>query len=99
VATVYAGTDAYVAHMRPVKAAVRAKRDEVAAAARANLAAHRETGNHRIRTAMEDTDGLVILEGRNPISVEYGRGGYTRADGRYVGPMDGLQILGRAAGL
>lgn len=99
-AKVYPGTDAYVAHMRTTKKAVRVKRDEVAAAARALLAAHRETGDHRITTAMEDTDGLVFLEGRNPLSVEYGRGGYVRAsDGVHVGPMEGLQILGRAAGL
>lgn len=98
-AVVYPNTNDRVAHMREVKKAVRLERDAIARAARANLAAHRETGNHRIRTLMEDTDGLVILEGRNPLSVEYGRGGYVRDDGVSVGPMDGLQILGRAAGL
>ena len=97
-AVVYPNTDAYVAHMRPVKKAVRLKRDEMARTARAILRAHRETGNHRIRVAMEDTDGLVILEGRDPLAVEFGRGGYTRDDGRFVGPMEGLQILGRAMG-
>lgn len=98
-ATVYKGTDAYIAHMRGVKVGVREKRDEVAKAARALLREHRATGDHAIRVAMEDTDGLVILEGRSPLSVEFGRSAYTRSDGRYVGPMEGLNILGRAAGL
>jgi hypothetical protein len=98
-ATVYPGTDAHVAHLRSVKAAVRKLRDEVARAARANLKAHRETGDHQIRIASEDTDYLVILEGRSPLSVEYGRGGFTRDDGVHVGPMEGLHILGRAARL
>ena len=102
-AVVYKGTDAKVAHMPGVKVAVREKRDEIAAAARALLAKHRATGNHRILVATEDTDGLVILEGRSPLSVEYGRGEYVRPgpNGQqvHVGAMEGLHILGRAAGL
>lgn len=102
-AVVYPGTDGHVAHLAGSKAAVRELRDEVAARARADLEARRVTGDHQILVAMQDTDGLVILEGRSPLSVEYGRGEYTRvgADGQlvYVGPMDGLHILGRAAGL
>jgi hypothetical protein len=99
VAVVYARTDDRVAHMRGVKVGVRLLRDEVAAAAEALLAQHRRTGEHRIVKVMEDTDGLVILEGRAAITLEYGRGGYTRDDGTYVGPMEPLNILGRAAGL
>jgi hypothetical protein len=98
-AKVYPGTDAHVAHMRGVKKAVRVKRDEVAALARADLAGHRATGDHSIKTASEDTDGLVILEGRSPLSVEFGRSAYVRSDGVHVGAMEGLNILGRAAGL
>lgn len=98
-ASVKPGTDAYIAHMRGVKKAVREHRDVVAKAARVLLGEHRDTGDHTIRVAMEDTDGLVILEGRSPLSVEFGRSAYTRSDGRFVGPMEGLNILGRAAGL
>lgn len=98
-AVVYPNTNDRVAHMPEVRKAVRLLRDEYARSARANLRAHRETGNHRIRTLMEDTDGLVILEGRDPLAVEYGRAGYVRDDGVTVGPMDGLHILGRAAGI
>lgn len=102
-ASVKAGTDAYVAHMRGVKKGVRELRDDIAGDARAILRGHRATGDHQILVVMEDTDGLVILEGRSPLSIEFGRGEYIRTgpDGQevYVGPMEGLNILGRAAGL
>lgn len=102
-ASVKAGTDAYVAHMRGVKKGIREERDVVAKAARRILAEHRASGDHQILVLMEDTDGLVILEGRSPLSVEFGRSEYIRIgpDGQqvYVGPMEGLNILGRAAGL
>lgn len=98
-AVVYPRTNDRVAHMEGVKLGVRLLRDEVAGRASALLVQHRATGDHRIVKVMEDTDGLVILEGRSPLSVEYGRAGFTRDDGRYVGPMEALNILGRAAGL
>ena len=102
-ATVYKGCNSGIAHMREVKVVVREHRDVIAVKAKALLAEHRRTGDHKIRTLMEDTDGLVILEGRSPLSVEFGRQEYIRSgpDGQqvYVGPMMGLHILGRAAGL
>lgn len=98
-ASVKPGTDAYVAHMRGVKKAVREHRDEIARPARRLLREHRDDGSHRIRTLMEDTDGLVILEGPAALTLEFGRDEFTTDDGRYVGPMDPLNILGRAAGL
>lgn len=102
-AVVYKGCDSGVAHMREVKKVIREHRDEIAVKAKALLAEHRATGDHKILKLMEDTDGLVILEGRSPLSVEFGRQEYIRSgpDGQqvYVGPMVGLNILGRAAGL
>lgn len=95
-ATVYPGTDAYVAHMRGTKKAVREERDRRAKKARAVLRPHRLTGDHRIVTEMQDTDGLVHLVGEVPHIVEYGRGGYVTDEGREVGPMQGLHILGQA---
>ena len=95
-AVVYPGTDAYVAHMRGVKKSVREERDRRAKRARAALRPHRRTGDHRITTEMEDTDGLVHLEGPVPHILEYGRSGYVTDDGAEVGPMDGLHILGQA---
>ncbi len=98
-AIVFKGTDAKVARMPGVKKDIRERRNAIAVEARALLAAHRQTGNHRIVTETHGPDGLVILEGRSPVSVEFGRGAYIRPDGTHVGGMEGLNILGRAARL
>lgn len=95
-ATVYPGTDAYVAHMRGVKKSVREDRDRRAKKARAALRPHRRTGDHRIVVEMQDTDGLVHLVGTVPHIVEFGRSGYVTDSGAEVGPMAGLHILGQA---
>ena len=37
---------------------------------------------------------MISLVDDAALSIEYGRGGYVRADGVHVGPMEGLHILG-----
>lgn len=91
------------AHMPGVKAATKAEGREVQARAKALFAPHDRPGRHRIGGRSEDTDYLVTLEGPAPIVIEYGREGFDqkRPDGSviHVGPMQGLHILGRAAGI
>lgn len=96
-AQVYPGTDDYVAHMRGVKAAVHKHGRGVEARAKALLAAHRSEGVAKIKGETQNTDYLVSLVDDAALSIEYGREGFTREDGVYVGPMVGLRILGRAA--
>lgn len=98
-AKVYPGTDDYIAHMPGVKKAVHAHGREVEARAKALLAAHRARGDAEITGRTQDTDYLVSLVDDAALSIEYGREGFTRDDGVYVGPMVGLRILGRAADL
>lgn len=90
-------------HMPGVKDAVRAEGKEVEARAKALFAHHNRPGRHEIRGVREDTDYLVYMAGPVPIVIEYGREGFEQKlkDGstRHVGPMQGLHILGRAAGL
>lgn len=93
------GVNAYIAHMPGVKKAVRAKGREIQGRAEALFAAHNRPGGHEITGERRDTDYLVSLVGPAPLSVEFGRGPFTRDDGVHVGPMEGLHILGRAAGL
>lgn len=103
-ATGHAQTDhdevnAYIAHMRGVRTAVAAEGRKIQARAEALFAEHDRPGGHRIVGEKGLTDYTVSLEGPVPIVIEFGREGFTRPDGRYVGPMEGLHILGRAIGL
>ncbi len=98
-ASVYPGTDAWIAHLPGVKAEVHEHGRKVEATARALLASHRQAGDARIEGETQDTDYIVSLVDPAALSIEYGRGGYTTKGGGRVGPMEGLQILGRAAGI
>jgi hypothetical protein len=103
-AVVYANCDEVVARQAGVKAAVRAKGKEIEGAATGLLGQHRETGNASIvgEVAGNGKDYLVSLvdPGGDAAAIEFGRGGFHRkSDGRYIGPMQGLHILGRAAGV
>lgn len=103
-AVVYPNCDEIVARQAGVKATVRAKGKEIEGTARALLAQHRETGHASItgEIAGGGKDYLVSLEdpGGNAVAIEMGRGGFTRkSDGRFIGPMEGLHVLGRAAGI
>jgi uncharacterized protein DUF5403 len=79
-----------------VQKAVHAAADEIGARARALLAAHRQTGNASIKVDHSGIDSEVILDDPASLSIEFGRGGFTRKDGQYVGPAEGLHILARS---
>lgn len=79
-----------------VKAKRRAAAEVIAAKARANLAAHRDTGASSIKVEHGPVDSLVILDDPASLSIEFGHGGYVRKSGAVVGPSEGLHILGRA---
>lgn len=91
--------DAFVAHMVGVKRTVRAEGKAIEARAEALFAPHNRPGRHEIVGGFGDTDYHVALIGPVPVVVEFGREGFTREDGVHIGPMQGLHILGRAAGL
>lgn len=91
--------DAAIAHMPGVVAAVHAEAVKIAERAKADLASHRDTGAAHIVVDREDIDTLVSLVDEAAISIEYGREAGTDRSGRKQGAMQGLHILGRAAGL
>jgi hypothetical protein len=104
VAVVYPNCDEIVARQAGVKAAVRAKGKQIEGEARALFAMHDHPGGASIEgeVAGNGKDYLVSLvdPGGNAVAIEFGRGGFTRkSDGRYIGPMEGLHVLGRAAGI
>lgn len=98
-ARVYKRADAIVARRPGVKKAVYAKGAEIGDKAKALLAEHRVTGNAHIEVKQHKVDTIVALNDPAALSIEYGRGEYTRDDGVTVGAMEGLYILHRAAGL
>lgn len=91
--------NSFIAHLPGVRREVVAVGKEIQSRAETLFAAHDRPGGHRIVGEKGDTDYHVILEGPVPVVIEFGREGFTRADGRHIGPMQGLHILGRAAGL
>lgn len=98
----HAGVNSYIAHMAGVKGAVHAEGKSIQARAEALFARHDRPGGHRIVGTKQDTDYLVSLVGPAPIVLEFGRAGYTTTRGGRVvevGPMQGLRILGKAAGI
>lgn len=102
-ATIRADIASVIAHMSGVKASVHAEGREVQSRADSAFAAHNRPGGHEIVGEKQDTDYLVSLVGPVPLVIEFGREGFTqqRPDGSTieVGPMQGLHILGKAAGL
>lgn len=89
-------------HMPGVKSAVQAEGKGIEARAKALFAPHNRPGRHSIRGVRQDTDYLVYMAGPVPIVIEFGRAGYTTVRGGKtveVGPMQGLHVLGRAAGI
>lgn len=89
-----------IAHLTGVRDAVRAEADAGAERARAALAGHRETGASSIEVTYGRTDSLVeLVDPEDAVAIEFGRAGYTREDGRQIGPMEGLHILGEAFGI
>lgn len=95
-ASVTGGLDAIVAHMPGVRGPVRQAAEAIAARARGNLAGHHVTGRARIVVEPAGIDMLVVLDDPASLSIEFGRGAFTRSDGRYVGAMEGLHVLSRA---
>jgi hypothetical protein len=96
---VYPATDAKMAHLPGVKAAVHAKGREIQSTAQSLLASHRHTGAARIDGETQDTDYVIYLVDPAALSIEFGRSGYTTKRGGHVGPMEGLHVLRRAAGI
>lgn len=97
-----AEVDAFIAHMPGVKRVVHAEGKSIQAKAETLFASHDRPGGHRIvgeKAPIGGTDWIVSLEGPVPVVIEFGREGFTRTDGRRIGPMQGLHILGKAAGL
>lgn len=90
-----AGLERLVSHDATVIAAIRAQATTLAMAAGADLARHRETGNAHIEVEDGRPDSLVSLVDEAALSIEYGRGEYTRKDGTTVGAAEGLHILGK----
>jgi hypothetical protein len=91
-----------IAHLPGVKGAVYAEGREIQARAEALFAVHNRPGGHEITGNKQDTDYLVAMSGPVPIVIEFGREGYTTQRGGRtveVGPMQGLHILGKAAGI
>jgi hypothetical protein len=86
-----------LAHSAPIKKAVRAERDEIAARARANLAAHRDLGNARIETSNGDVDAYVELvdDNNGAAAIEYGHWTVPKPPFAPVW-VEGLHILGKA---
>ncbi len=102
-----------VSHLAPVKAEVRAKNQEIAARAEANLAAANETSRitpkdyfpARIETEDHEVDSFTSLVAPNAMALEFGHApsGVFGPDGRYghikTKPPEGRYIVSRAAGL
>lgn len=91
-----------IAHLPGVKGAVYAEGKAIQGRAETLFAPHNRPSRHEIEGKKQDTDYLVSLVGPVPIVVEFGREGYTDERGGrtvQIGPMQGLHILGRAAGI
>lgn len=84
-----------VAHLDEVRAVVAKQADEIGARAQALFAPHDRPGGHEIQVTHEKVDSLVELVGPVPWVLEWGRG--PNENGRDA--MEGLHILGRAAGI
>ena len=84
--------EAHLASLPGVHAAVRARRDVIAAQAKALFAPHDNPGGHRITKTLARYDGYVWLEGEVPGAVEFGH--FTEDGTRFV---PGLHVIGRAA--
>lgn len=85
-----------VSELPGVKAEVHAKGRAIQARAEALFAAHDRPGGHKIVGEKRGQDYLVSIEGDVPHVIEFGREAYTNKQGKRVGPMEGLRILGRA---
>lgn len=97
-ASVRPNLDRMVAHMPGVRNEVSAEAQQVATRARALLAAHRHDGDSKIEVRRAGgSDSIVSLVDPAAVSIEYGRGEYTR-DGQVIGATRGLYIMTRAAG-
>lgn len=70
------------------QAALKQAAAEIAAKARANLAAHRETGRHVITTTKGVVDHYINLEGPSAVSVEFGH--HDKRTGKWV---EGIRVL------
>ena len=97
-AEVYADVEKMIAGLPGVRAERRKAAEEIGVKARARLSAHRETGSASITVVHDRLDSDVVLDDPASLSIEFGRGEFTRSDGRTIGAMEGLHILGGAVG-
>lgn len=98
-ATVSKNANAQVARLKPVKAAVEARAEILAARARTLLSQHTETGSAKIKVTRGKIDSFISLEDPAAISIEYGREAGVSANGRRYGAQEGLYIMHRTIGL
>lgn len=102
-AKVYDRCDEHVAHMPGVKAAAKAHAMAGAAKATATLTAHRHQGHARITVESGITDYHVTLNDergdRAALAIEFGREGYTTAQGHKNAPAAGIKAVTGAFGL
>lgn len=85
--------DKIVAEQKGVKAEVKVAAENVAAHARRELAAHRDTGASKITVTRGKIDSFANLDDENAGAIEWGD---LHPDGR---PIPGLHIMARAAGV
>lgn len=88
-ASVHARVHIHVATL--ARAGVYDQAEDMAVVARRIFAQHNRPGGHEIEVVHARKDSHVCLEGRAPLSVEFGRS--PDSDGK--GAMRGLHILGR----
>lgn len=87
-----------VAGMPGVRNAREELAEELGREAQWRLGQHRETGDASIEVVHDRLDSYVVLDDDASLSIEFGRGEFTRPDGVKVGAMEGLHILRDTAG-
>jgi len=86
-----------IAMLPEVQASVDEHTLEIGADAEAILASHRDEGHAKIVVDKGKVDGYVILEDEAPMSIEFGRSHHQNEDGEWVGGMEAIAPLRRAA--
>jgi hypothetical protein len=81
---------------RQAKPAVTPVTEEIAARVSSNLASHHKSGRAQIKVEHGYINDYVILDDPASLSIEFGRGEYTRDDGVTIGAAEGLHVLSRA---
>lgn len=86
-----------IAVLPEVQAAVDDHTADIGTEAEAILAAHYHEGDSKIVVDKGKVDGYVILEDEAAMSIEFGRAHRQNEDGEWVGGMEAIAPLRRAA--